>query len=74
MVTGSRCFLSLEVESFVPAAAKRAVWEGCGVHVQCKRALRWNKLSWGQGSLESRVHALTVPQTLIILDRRLLLP
>lgn len=46
MVTGSRGF-SLEVESFVLAATKQAVWEGCGVHVQCKRVLRWNKLSWG---------------------------
>lgn len=31
------------------------------------------RLSWGQGTLEWRVHALTVPLTLIILGRAFLL-
>lgn len=64
MLTESCCFLSLEVESVVQAATKKLCGKPCSVHVQYKRAPMWNKLSWGQNTLESRVHALTVPQTL----------
>lgn len=69
--TESFCSWHGEQAGALCSGCHKAAWgEGMGGAGAMQEGPR---LSWGQGTLEWRVHALTVPLTLIILGRAFLL-